>query len=452
MVAAALGLGVATTPLARADAPPAREVIVISAPGDPAGARGRAHAHGARIDRDLGLINGVAAQATADQVAAMQAEGEQVWPDNPVRLDGTPGAPHAPSGVFPQVTGASPVVAAGGDGSGVTVAVIDTGVDPLPDFGNRLSAGVDLSGEGNALADGYGHGTFVAGLIAGNGASSGGQYVGEAPGANLVAVKVAGASGQTDEASVIAGLGWVLFNRNSRHISVVNLSLGEDASQSTLLDPLDQAVELLVRSGITVVTSAGNYGPANGSIAAPGDDPMAITVGSMDDGGGVDPAQYSIPSFSSVGPTYADGWYKPDLVAPGRSVVSLRAPGSAIDTAYPSAEVGAANFVGSGTSFSAGITSGAVALLLQAHPSWKPSQVKGALLATARPGPVGNPFVDGHGLLAVDAAVASNPVSVSVPGPAQLPPGVTAPAPAPGGGSTPAVPLPYAWWYSTWNP
>jgi serine protease AprX len=240
-------------------------------------------------------------------------------------------------------------------------------------------------------------------------------------------------------------------NRAALHIGVMNLSLGEDPTQSTFTAPLNSAVEAAWRAGVVVVTSAGNYGPDNGTISKPGDDPLVITAGALDDGGQTNPSGFSIPAFSSVGPTYADGWFKPDLVADGRSVVSVRAPGSTVDVQNPSAEIGAANFVGSGTSFSAAITSGAAALVLQAHPSIQPNEVKGRLLANTRPGPVGNPFVDGHGLLAADLAIASKPISVTVPSlPARVLSAIL-PITSPEGGPTPSVPLPLDWWYSTWN-
>jgi serine protease AprX len=140
-----------------------------------------------------------------------------------------------------------------------------------------------------------------------------------------------------------------------------------------------------------------------------------ITVGAVDDGGHTNPNTDTMTTFSSVGPTNPDGWYKPDLVSSGRSVVSLRDPGSTIDTEYPTARVGTGNFVGSGTSFSAAIVSGAAALLLAADPSYSPNVVKGTLLATTNPGPVGNPFVDGHGILDVAGAVSSAPATLIQP-------------------------------------
>jgi serine protease AprX len=158
------------------------------------------------------------------------------------------------------------------------------------------------------------------------------------------------------------------------------------------------------------VVSAGNTGPFNGSILSPGDDPLVITVGALDDMATTSVTDDEMNDFSAVGPTAADGWVKPDLVTSGRSVVSLAAPGSTIYNGFPSARVGTANFVGSGTSFSAAITSGAAALVLAAHPGLTPNQVKARLLATAAPGPVGNPFLDGHGALNAYAAATAGPM------------------------------------------
>jgi serine protease AprX len=166
-------------------------------------------------------------------------------------------------------------------------------------------------------------------------------------------------------------------------------------------------------AGITVVTSAGNAGPFNGTILSPGDDPMVITAGALDDMATPSAADDEMADFSSAGPTSPDGWAKPDLVASGRSVVSLAAPGSTIDTQYPSARVGSANFVGSGTSFSSAITSGAAALVLAANPGLTPNEVKARLLGTTTPGPVGNPFVDGHGALDAFAAANAGPMNLN---------------------------------------
>jgi serine protease AprX len=404
----------------------------------------RAAAHG-HVSRDLTVANAVVAQVTPAQFAALRAEpGLVVTPDASVTVADGNFDGRDPSAVFPRTTGATQLPK-GIDGSGVTVAVLDTGISKLPDFGKRLIAGVDLSGEGNAFQDSYGHGTFVAGLIAGDGNSSKGAYKGEAPGANLVSVKVAGATGITDLATVISGINWVVSHQAQYKIGVLNISLGAIPTTSTVLNPLDQAVETAWQAGITVVTSAGNSGPFNGTIVSPGDDPLAITVGALDDQGSTDLSEATATNFSSVGPTNIDGWFKPDLVTSGRSVVSLRVPGSTIDRTFPSARIDKTNFVGSGTSFSAAITSGAAALVIDGAqtnaPKTTPTSdtVKAQLLGTTSPGPVGNPMVDGHGALNVLAAVTHPGLKLT-----QSAPTVATPV-----GST--VDLQSTWNRSSWN-
>jgi serine protease AprX len=396
--ASLLLLGVAA-PLASADEESTSRVVVM---GRSAGhANGRVKAHHGTVADDLSIVDAVVADVTADQLADLSNDRSVVVvPDIAVSVAAaTDTAPRLPAAVFADTTGASGL-ADGANGKGVTVAVLDTGIAKLADF-SKLIKGVDLSGEGDPFKDSFGHGTFVAGLIAGNGASSKGRYVGEAPGAAVVPVKVAGASGITDLATVIAGIQWVVNNKDALRIGVLNISMGAVPFPSSVINPLDQAVEAAWNAGIVVVTSAGNLGDTNGSITSPGDDPLVITVGAMDDNGTASPADDTMTSFSSVGPTAVDGWFKPDLVASGRSVVSLRVPGSTIDVANPSARVGKGNFVGSGTSFSAAITSGAAAIVRQQHPKAVPDRIKGVLLGGASRGPVGNPFVDGFGSLNV---------------------------------------------------
>jgi serine protease AprX len=362
------------------------------------------------------LINGVEASIPAVLEPLLAAlPGITVTPDVSVTVQSTVEStgPHTPSDEFLQQTGATQLFASGDTGQGVTVAVLDTGIDDLPDFSGRLIGGVDLSGGNDPFQDAYGHGTFVAGLIAGNGASSGGQYEGEAPGAGLVSIKVAGATGVTDLATVILGVQWAVDNQLTDDIRVLNMSLGFQPFESTVINPLDQAVQAAWNSGIAVVTSAGNAGPSNGTILSPGDDPLVITVGALDDMAQPVVADDEMTNFSSAGPTSPDGWVKPDLVTSGRSVVSLAAPGSTIYNDYPSARIGSANFVGSGTSFSSAITSGAAALILAADPSLTPDQLKARLLGTTSPGPVGNPFVDGHGALNAYAAATAAPMNLS---------------------------------------
>jgi len=361
------------------------------------------------------IINGVEASVPAALEPVLAAlPGITVTPDVPVSVQSTVEStgPHTPSDEFLQQTGATQLFAAGDTGQGVTVAVLDTGIDDLPDFAGRLIGGVDLTGGNNPFQDSFGHGTFVAGLIAGNGASSGGQYEGEAPGADLVSVKVAGATGQTDLATVIEGVQWAVDNQLAYKIRVLNMSLGFQPFESTVVNPLDQAVQAAWDSGIAVVAPAGNAGPSDGTILSPGDDPLVITVGALDDMAQPAVADDEMTNFSSAGPTSPDGWVKPDLVTSGRSVVSLAAPGSAIYSQNPSARIGSGSFAGSGTSFSTAITSGAAALILADNPSLTPDQLKARLLGTTSPGPVGNPFVDGHGTLNAYAAATAGPMNL----------------------------------------
>ncbi|HEX6394670.1 MAG TPA: S8 family serine peptidase [Acidimicrobiales bacterium] len=362
---------------------------------------------GGTVIQQFSIINGVEATVLSSEVAVLSAmPGVNVTPDISVNVQSTTPStgPHTPSDAFLAQTGATQLAQAGDTGRGVTVAVVDTGISNLPDFAGRLVGGVDLSGEKNAFQDSYGHGTFVAGLIAGNGASSNGQYSGEAPGANLVSIKVAGADGTTKLGTLISGLQWAVNNEGTYNIKVLNISLGFQPDRSTVNNPLDLAVERAWGSGLAIVVSAGNSGPFNGTITSPGDDPLVITVGALDDLAQATVANDEMNNFSSVGPTSPDGWVKPDLVTSGRSIVSLAAPGSTIYNNYPSARIGSGNFVGSGTSFSAAITSGAAALVLANNPSYSPNQIKADLLGGAGPGPIGNPFVDGHGALNAYAA------------------------------------------------
>jgi serine protease AprX len=379
---------------------------------------------GGTILTQFHLIDGLAAVIpTVVEPLLAAIPGLTVTPDVSVNVQGTPesAAPHTPSDVLLQQTGATRLASTGDTGRGVTVAALDTGIDNLPDFSGRLIGGVDLSGENNPFHDSYGHGTFVAGLIAGNGASSGGQYSGEAPGANLVSIKVAGVTGTTDLVKLILGRPWAVDHQAGYGIKVLNMSLGFQTSLSTVINPLDQAVQAVWNSGIAVVVSAGNAGPFNGTILSPGDDPLVITVGALDDMASTSAAGDEMADFSSAGPTSPDGWVKPDLVTSGRSVVSLAAPGSTIYDQYPSARIGSANFVGSGTSFSSAITSGAGPLVLADNQGLSPNQLKARLLGTTSRGLVGNPFVDGHGALDACAAATAGPMNLAQPVASLLP-------------------------------
>lgn len=289
---------------------------------------------------------------------------------------------------------------AGVDGEDIRVAVLDTGISQVTDLGDRVVSRVDLSPEGDGW-DRYGHGTHMIGLVAGDGTISDGRWRGVAPEAEVVSVKVAGWNGATDVSMVLAGLEWVAANAPRLGIRVVNVSFGTDSSQKYSFDPLNHAVERLWRAGILVVASAGNRGPGGAKIDKPGDDPFVVTVGAADIRGTASRTDDVVAPFSSHGPT-GDNVAKPDLVAPGISLVSHRAVGSTIDQRRPAARVDDDYFKGTGTSQAAAVVSGVAALMFEADPSLTPDEAKAVLVGTAAP-MVGQ---GGAGAGLVDAAAA----------------------------------------------
>jgi len=299
--------------------------------------------------------------------------------------------------------GADSMANLGYNGKGVGVALIDTGVVSVPGLtsGNVVN-GPDLSLDNPSAqleyADGFGHGTHMAGIIAGNDGTSTG-YKGVAPGATLLNVKVGATDGAVDVSQVIAGIDWVVQHRNDNgmNVRVINLSYGTDGAQSYQLDPLAAAVEHAWKAGIVVVVAGGNNGTNIPSLDNPATDPYVISVGADDPSGTASSYDDTIPQFSSRGSAARHV----DIVAPGQSIVSLRDPGSYIDTEYPAAVVNTRFFKGSGTSQAAAVVSGAVALLLQSRPNLTPDQVKAALTGTATALPQASAQARGAGLLNV---------------------------------------------------
>jgi serine protease AprX len=290
-------------------------------------------------------------------------------------------------------------------GQGVGVAVLDSGVDQVAGLSEvgKVTYGPDLSIEGNGVLthkDTFGHGTFMAGIIAGRestGPSSGlstakaSVQLGVAPDAKILALKLATTDGSTDVSQVIAALDWVTQNPvqpDGTRVRVINLSYGTDSAQSYLTDPLAAAAENAWRHGIVVVVSGGNNGSVTGRLTNPAIDPYVIAVGATDSNLNVrrwSSEETQVAGFSQVGSSTRHV----DLVAPGTSLVSLRAPGSFIDLNNPLGRVAGdltgTLFRGSGTSQAAAVVSGSVALLLQAYPTLTPDQVKYALTSTADP-------------------------------------------------------------------
>ena len=292
--------------------------------------------------------------------------------DRPLRVSGGASA-EGDSTVRETTGGWSPT-----GGAQVTVAVVDTGVATTPDLAGRVEH-LDIT-PGDS-GDGFGHGTFMAGLIAGSGVSSQGRYAGLAPAGRVLDVRVATATGETSLSLVLAGLQAVADRRAvDPTLKVLNLSLSEEVDVPPMLDPVARALERLWHDGVTVVVAAGNDGPRSGSVSAPGTDPVVLTVGAVDEGGTAARRDDAVADFSARG---RGGMNKPEIVAPGVALVSLRAPGSVIDTQNPGARIADAYFRGSGTSMAAAVTSGAAAALVSARPDLTPDQVKALLTSTA---------------------------------------------------------------------
>jgi serine protease AprX len=291
-------------------------------------------------------------------------------------------------------------------GKDVRVAVVDSGIAKVKDL--KVKSKVNFNDSYHDSADRYGHGTFVAGIIAGNGKSSKGQYIGVAPKATLYNVRVSADDGMTYISDVIDSLQWIYENKDKHKIRVVNMSLNQSVPESYHTSPLNAAVEILWFNGIVVVVSAGNNGTT--TLYPPANDPFVITVGATDDRGTVTLSDDMVATFSAYGTT-EDGYSKPDLVAPGRNVIGLLPENGKLNMgkAHPKNRVDSTYFKMSGTSVSTPMVSGAIALLLQDEPDLNPDQVKYRLMATANKDWAGyNPTTAGAGYLDIYAAVYAN--------------------------------------------
>jgi serine protease AprX len=375
VLAASLALPTAAT--VQAAGPEVATTVIVRGAAAPATAKAVGDAGGS-VDRQLSSIGAVTAEVTPTVAARLRAVGLEVTPDADV----------APNSLTTSVTDAELIerqlrAANTGDradlGKDIGVALIDTGVaGGTGAFGTRLQHGPDFSKEGEfnpsdgrppvAHTDEHGHGTFMAGLIAG-------ERTGSAPGAHLVSLKVAGADGGTTLSQLLAAIDWVIEYQDEYEIGVLNLSFGVEAPPAAI-DPLVGAVEVAWASGLTVVASAGND---TLRVTSPGWSPWVITVGALD------PATFRVPAWS--GSSTLHGARKPELVAPGVSVVSVLAPGGTITPQLPLEGVGRETgyLRGSGTSMATALTAGAAAAYLAKHHEATPWAVKRALTSTTIP-------------------------------------------------------------------
>lgn len=349
--------------------------VIIGTEGDCAQVHGALKEHGCKVSHGLKDLPFICTRAHARALQALcECDGvTRIWPDMEVRALLDTAVPAA--GAVRAVSRYS--------GRGVTVAVLDTGIYPHPDLRDRITAFHDVIAGRTAPYDDNGHGTHVAGCAAGDGGSSEGRYRGPAPGASLVGVKVLNKVGSGSMSGLLAGIDWVIQNRDRHGIDIMNMSLGASAQAGCANDPLCQAVGRAWQAGIVAVVAAGNEGPGFRTVATPGINPQVITVGAMDDRNTPDRADDLLAGFSSRGPT-PDGQTKPDILAPGVQITAARSPGSYIDKQSPGARVGQWYLTLSGTSMATPVVAGLCALLLEAEPALSPDEVKGRLKATAQ--------------------------------------------------------------------
>jgi serine protease AprX len=361
---------------------------------------------GGAVSRDLPIINGVAADLNAKQADRLGATaGLHLFLDRSI---GTRGGNLAPlalaladgTGVntpldkfatnYPLLVGAIFLQQQGITGKGITIAVLDTGLwtDGPDNFKSRVLASIDLVDTGSkpVTGDAYGHGTHVTSIAASGARTLKGTSFGIAPAANLVIVRAFDGEGVGSYTNVIAGINWILTNRQKYKIRVLNLSFGAPPESNYWDDPLNQAVMAAWKAGIVVVVSAGNEGPNPMTIGVPGNVPYVITTGALTDNHTpYDPTDDRLASFSSTGPTY-EGFVKPEVVAPGGHMVGSMSYQSYLANIDPgSMSKNETLFTMSGTSQAAAVTSGVVALMLQANPTLTPDTVKCRLLSSASP-------------------------------------------------------------------
>jgi serine protease AprX len=369
---------------------------------------------GGAVTADLSIIRAVGATLDDAELGALRRAAVpalKVFVDAAVRATS---AGTLPITWYPSEVAAQPLQAGGITGSGVTVAVVDSGIwDQLgPDqrapgesssrvlaqynviaaSQNGAAAGTvngllsTVAANGADINDLYGHGTHVTSIIASSGVATNGTFQGVAPGVNLVSVEVLNAQGVGTYANVISGIQWVIQQKLRYNIRVMNLSLSAPPTSVYWEDPLNQAVMAAWNAGIVVVAAAGNFGPAPMTIGVPGNVPYVITVGAITDNYyPMQPAQYSLATFSSRGPTY-EGFVKPDVVAMGGHVLAYAPDDSTLADEFPQwMNYTYDDFTMSGTSMATAETSAVVALMLEVNPALTPNQVKCHLMASAGP-------------------------------------------------------------------
>jgi serine protease AprX len=369
-------------------------------------------AAGTSITLEFDVIDGLTAHLSGAQILALSddARVSSIIPDAEME----PTAYSNPQ-VWPAVTELNTTWT---QSNAPAIAIVDSGIDTTrADFGGTgqivRQVNFTSSGHNTSNGDGYGHGTFVASIAAGRGR----DYAGASPSSRLVSLDVFDDDGNGTIGSVIAAADWIYRNYDKYNIKVANFSLTASTPSSFVNDPLDKAVEALwFNKGIVVVAAAGNYHTpgVDKVLYAPANDPFVITVGAYGDNSSLDPSDDTVADWSARGHTL-DGFAKPEIGAPGRNLWGAVPQASTMWTGHNDHQGTSQNghagyFWMSGTSFAAPMVSGAAALIRQAHPTWTPDQVKGALMLTAAPNPTPGDFSYGVGALrAAQAAAVVDP-------------------------------------------
>ena len=335
--------------------------------------------HGDVVERDHPLISGVTAVIHADDLKALENDPAIVGISIDAPVTAFQGPPPG-GGEANHLRDTLGMTATSPTGDGIGIAILDSGIAPDGDLAGRITHFYDFTQGGIATApvDGYGHGTHVAGLAASSGFGSEDEFTGVAPDARLVGLRVLDDAGQGYSSDVIAAVEFATVNKALLDIDVMNMSLGHPIFESADTDPLVQAVEAAVAAGIVVVASAGNHGtnPETGEIGyagvtSPGNAPSALTVASVDTQGSLGRDDDRIGDYSSRGPSWVDGFGKPDFAAPGHRLVSNGPVPSTLYQTYPSVRHTAGDgdeyLKLTGTSMAAAVTTGVVAVLLQAN-------------------------------------------------------------------------------------